>query len=431
MHPDDDGGERFELRWRGKRAAIEAARTPAVGALVPCPADSVDWAVTKHMVVEGDNLEVLKLLRPTHAGRVKLIYIDPPYNTGNGFVYPDSFDHGDWLNLMYPRLGLAREMLRDDGVIFISLDDNEAANLKLICDEIFGPQNFIATICHKARASVSNDRIISANHNLIALYARDKSAVFAARARFGLEPELEGYVLEDARGKYKLAPVDGPGGAAKGNPFYTFEGVTGFFRFSEQTMREKWNAGTVVKTGNGLQQKYYLTAAAQSRRTDTTWWDDKLYTSTATARLNALMGAEVFKSPKPTELVRRMLRLWVRDDGDLVLDFYAGSGTTGHAVLEQNALDGVRRDYLLVQLPEPLLPGNRHQASAARFCDESGKPRLLTELTKERLRRAAARLRAEHPGGRADTGFRVFKLQTPGAEPAPAPVAGADLPDIR
>ncbi|CAN5430916.1 hypothetical protein BH09PSE5_BH09PSE5_14740 [soil metagenome] len=408
------------MNWRGKSAARRLADTPTSGVLVPCPADSLDWDSTQHLLIEGDNLDAMKLLLPSHAGRVKLIYIDPPYNTGNGFVYPDTLDHSAWLSMMYPRLVLAHRMLRDDGVMFVSLDDNEAANFRLMCDEIFGEENFIATICHKARASVSNDRIISANHNLIALYARDKATVFARRAGFGLEPDLEGFVLEDERGRYKLAPVDGPGGASKGNPYYSFEGVAGFFRFSEQTMREKWNDGLVVKIGNGLQQKYYLTGAEGSRKTDTTWWDDKLYTSTATGRLNALMGADVFKSPKPTELIRRMLRLWARDDGDIVMDFFAGSGTTGHAVLEQNAADGIGRRFVLVQIPEELIEANRHQKVAALYCDRIGKPRTIAELTKERLRRAATKLRSAATDVTGDTGFRVSKLIFP-TPPRPIP----------
>jgi len=402
--------ERYELTWRGKRDAIRLAQSPAIGSLMARPEDSLDWDTTLNRMIEGDNLDVLKLLAPSYAGTVKIIYIDPPYNTGNGFVYCDTYDHSDWLSMMLPRLVLARQLLRDDGVIFVSLDDNEAANLRVLGDEIFGEQNFIATICHKARASVSNDRIISTNHNLIALYAKNKSTIFEARARFGLEPDLDGFNLSDERGPYKLVPVDGPGGAAKGNPFYTFEGVTGFFRFSEQTMRKKWNAGTVVKTGNGLQQKYYQAGAEQSRRTDTTWWDDKLYTSTATARLTSLMGAEVFKSPKPTELIRRMLRLGARDDGDLILDFFAGSGTTGHAVLEQNAADGVARRFIVVQRPEPLDESNKFQKTAATYCDRLGVPRVISELTKERLRRAACKVRSEHPVRRIDTGFRVHRL---------------------
>lgn len=434
-----DAEEKYGLNWHGKRRARQLALTPSTGTLRPRPEESVAWDTTNNMMIEGDNLEVLKLLQKSYAGKVKLIYIDPPYNTGKDFVYPDNFQdnikqyleltgqvengqkvstnseasgrfHTDWLNMMYPRLKLARNLLSDDGVIFISLDDNESSNLKKICDEIFGEENFIANICHKARASVSNDKIISSNHNIITLYAKSQATVFARRDRFGLEPNLDGFDLVDQRGAYKHVPVDGPGGAAKGNPYYTFEGVTGYWRFSEQTMRQKWNDGYVVKIGNGLQQKYYLSDAKESRKTDTTWWDDGMYTSTATARLKSLMGGEVFNNPKPVDLVRRMLRLWARNDGDLVLDFFAGSGTTGQAVMEQNAVDGVKRNFILVQLPECLSVDNSDQKSAAQYCVSNGFETSIAELTKERLRRAAVQVSLEHSLTKSDLGFRVFAL---------------------
>lgn len=219
-----DADEKYGLNWHGKRRARQLALTPSTGTLRPCPDESVDWDTTQNLMIEGDNLEVLKLLQKSYAGKVKLIYIDPPYNTGKDFVYPDNFQdniknyleltgqveggqkissnteasgrfHTDWLNMMYPRLKLARDLLRNDGIIFVSLDDNEASNLKAIGCEVFGEENFIATICHKARASVSNDKIISSNHNLIALFAKNKEEVFAKRDRFGLEPNLDGFDL--------------------------------------------------------------------------------------------------------------------------------------------------------------------------------------------------------------------------------------------
>ena len=202
---------------------------------------------------------------------------------------------------------------------------------------------------------------------------------------------------EDERGRYKLAPVDGPGGAAKGNPRYEFLGITGFYRFSKETMQRMYDAGRIVKAGNTLQQKIYLADVADARRTDTTWWDDRLYTSTATARLKELMGGSYFASPKPVELVRRMLRLWAREDGDIVLDFFAGSGTTAHAVLAQSAEDGVRRRFVLVQRPEPCPP--RSEAARAGFA-------TIAEITRERIRRAIAAL----PPGEGDRGFRALKL---------------------
>lgn len=434
-----DAEEKYGLNWHGKRAARQLALTPSTGTLRPCPGESVDWDTTKNLIIEGDNLEVLKLLQKSYAGKVKLIYIDPPYNTGKDFVYPDDFRdgvknylditgqsddgralssnseaggrfHTNWLNMLYPRLKLARSLLANDGVIFVSLDDSESSNLRKICDEIFGEENFIACICHKARASVSNDKIISSNHNIITLYAKNKSEIFANRDRFGLDPNLEGFNQQDERGAYKYAPVDGPGGAAKGNPYYTFEGISGYWRFSESTMREKWNAGLVVKVGNGLQQKYYLSDAKESRKTDTTWWDEGMYTSTATSRLKELMGGEVFNNPKPVDLVRRMVRLWARTPGDIVMDFFAGSGTTGHAVMEQSMEDLCQRRFILVQLPEPLSFDDADQSTAAKYCQQLGKPANIAELTKERLRKARSKLSNNRSGDMVDQGFRVYRL---------------------
>ena len=422
--------ESFGLSWPGKRDAICAVQLPARGTLEPVPGEGVDEETTRNVVIEGDNLEVLKLLRETHAGRVKLIYIDPPYNTGNDFVYDDDFSesleaytrrtataiddttaddsdhrsdgrhHAKWLSMMYPRLSVARALLAENGVIFISIDDAEVAHLRLIMNEIFGEDQFIAHICHKARASVSNDKIISSSHHHILLYARDFARVFAERRDFGLPPDLDGFDLEDEHGPYKLVPVDGPGGARKSNPYYEFLGVTGYFRFSRETMQRLYDEGLVVKRGNSLQQKYYKSKAAQSRRTDTTWWDDGYLTSTATARLGKLMGASVFENPKPVELIDRMLQLWVRD-GDTVLDFFAGSGTTGAAVVDRNRREHIRCAYILVQSPEPTRDPS--PARSAGF-------ECVSDITKERLRRVAARLRASATLGDADVGFRVLRL---------------------
>jgi adenine-specific DNA-methyltransferase len=437
-----DAEEKYGLNWHGKRQARQLALMPSTGTLRPCPKDSVDWDKTQNLMIEGDNLEVLKLLQKSYSGMVKLIYIDPPFNTGKDFVYPDTFQdsirnyleltgqtgddgrkltsnveasgryHTDWLNMMFPRLRLARNLLRDDGVIFISIDDNEVDNLRRVCDEVFGEENRIAIICHKARASVSNDKIISSNHNFILLYARNGALIFEARARFGLEPDLNGFERRDAKGQFKYVPVDGPGGGAKGNPHYTFLGVTGYFRFSKERMQRMHDEGLIEKVGNGLQQKYYLEEAKESRKTDTTWWDEKFYTSTASARLKDLLDGDPFDSPKPVELVQRMLELWVRDDGDVVLDFFAGSGTTGHAVMVQNAGDKKKRRFVLVQLPEPLDINNKDQKTAAEYCDRIKKPRTIAEVTKERLRRAGKVVAEDNALFAGDTGFRVFRLAT-------------------
>ena len=428
----ENAEERYSFNWNGKAAARRIAQTPSTGTLRPCPAESVDWDTTQNLFLEGDNLEVLKLLQKSYHAKVKMIYIDPPYNTGKEFIYPDNFHdnldtylqytgqkdadgrkfgtnadtsgryHTNWLNMMYPRLKLARNLLRDDGVIFISIDDNEVHNLRKIGDEIFGEGNFIGNICHKARASVSNDKIISSNHNHILLYAKNGNIVFENRKSFGLNPNLDGFDKEDEKGKYKYTPVDGPGGARKGNPYYTFEGVTGFFRYSEETMRDKFNRGLVVKVGESLQQKYYLEDAKNTRKTDTTWWDEKLYTSTATTRLKDLMDGDYFTNPKHVDLIIRTLTLSTVTD-DLVLDFFAGSATTAHAVMKLNAEDGGNRRCISVQLPEPC--DDKSEAYKAGY-------KTIAEISKERIRRAAKKIAEENSEYKGDLGFKVFKLDS-------------------
>lgn len=426
--------EHYELLWAGKAAARREIQKTTSNTLLPAASNPLR---APHMLIEGENLEVLRVLQKSYHGKVKMIYIDPPYNTGNdSFVYPDDYSetldeylkrtgekneagylskqslwkknskesgqyHSVWLSMMYSRLYLARNLLRDDGVIFISIDDNEAANLRLLCDEIFGAENFIATICHKARASVSNDKIISANHNFILLYAKNYEEIFKQRSQFGLKPDLNGFNLTDERGSYKYAPVDGPGGAEKGNPHYTFEGVTGYWRFSEKKMREMWNEGLVIKVGSGLQQKYYLEQAKNSRKTDTTWWDQKFFTSTATSRLKDLLGIDAFSNPKHVDMIKRMIELWARGDNDLVLDFFAGSGTTAQAVMELNLEDGGNRQCICVQMPE-LLEENSEAYKAGY--------RTIADITRARIDKVIAKLKDEHPDKTADLACAHFTL---------------------
>jgi adenine-specific DNA-methyltransferase len=426
--------EHYELSWAGKAAARREIQKTSSHTLLPSATNSPN---AQHMLIEGENLEVLRVLQKSYYGKVKMIYIDPPYNTGNdSFVYPDDYSetieeyqkragekneagylnkqslwkknskesgqyHSAWLSMMYPRLYLARNLLSDDGVIFISIDDNEASNLKLICDEIFGAENFISTICHKARASVSNDKIISSNHNFILLYAKNYDTIFSNRAQFGLEPDLTGFDMIDERGAYKYAPVDGPGGAAKGNPFYVFEGVSGYWRFSETRMRQMWVEGLVIKVGGGLQQKYYLDHARNSRKTDTTWWDNKFFTSTATARLKELFGLDIFSNPKHVDLIGRMLSLCVRNSEDIVLDFFAGSGTTAHAVMELNLEDGGNRQCISVQMPELL--DEDSEAYKAGY-------RTIADITRARIDKVIAKLKSEQPEKTNDLACAHFTL---------------------
>lgn len=320
----DGDGEMYQFTWVGKNAARAEAAKPTDKTLRPVVEDSVDWDNTKNIYIEGDNLEVLKLLQRSYMGKVKMIYIDPPYNTGNDFVYHDDFAltaaeedfkagnvdelgyrfrknsdtngkfHSDWCSMIYSRLLVARSLLTEDGVIFISIGDDENANLIKICDEVFGEHNFIADICHKHRASVSNDRIISENHNHIAFYAKEINEVFAQQKNIGEDPVLDGFDREDDKGKYKLAPVDGPGGAKKGNPFYEFMGVEGYWRYSKETMQKLYDNGLLIVTENNLQKKYYEEQARQSRKKVTTWWDTDFLTSSATSYLQKLMGCKAF-----------------------------------------------------------------------------------------------------------------------------------------
>lgn len=443
--------ERYQFTWPDKRNAIRLANAPTTDTLRPCREESVDFDNTQNLYIEGDNLEVLKLLRENYLGKVKMIYIDPPYNTGNDFVYNDDFAqtagdyvhnsgqedeegnrlvantesngrfHTDWLNMIYPRLKVAKDLLRKDGAIFISIGDDEEANLIKLCDEVFGEHNFIASICHKHRASVSNDRIISENHNHLVFYAKDFNTLYSNQKLIGEDPVLEGFNLTDEKGKYRLTPVDGPGGAKKGNPHYEFLGVEGYWRYSKETMQKKYNDGLIVRTPNGIQQKYYLEQARESRRTVTTWWDDDFLTSSATKALDELMGVKCFDNPKSVNLVLRCLKMMTFFDKDaVVLDFFSGSATTAHALLQLNALDDGCRKFILVQLPEePVENSVGWQAGYKNIC----------EIGKERIRRAGKKIVEDQEkkrmeeglfagsstgseAGPLDIGFRVLKLDS-------------------
>ncbi len=430
--------ERYQFTWPDKKKSILLANAPIAKTLRPCREDSVDFDNTENLYIEGDNLDVLKLLQETYLGKIKMIYIDPPYNTGNDFVYNDDFAesaedylansgqfdddgnrlsinsesngryHTDWLNMIYPRIKLAKDLLTEDGVIFISIDDNEVTNLTKICDEIFGAQNRIALICHKARASVSNDKIISQSHNTVMFYAKNALVLENNRKMIGIDPILEGFDLNDndGRGDYRLVPVDGPGGAKKGNPFYEFLGVEGYWRYSKETMQEKYNQGLIVKKGNNLQQKYFKSTAFNTRRTVTTWWDDTGLTSSATSRLKTFMGEASFDTPKPLELIDRMLRMITYDDNEaIIMDFFSGSATTAHALMEYNAENNGKRKYIMVQLNESI--NEKSEAYKNGYRD-------ITEIGKKRLTIAGSKIKEESPLTTADldTGFRVLKLDS-------------------
>ena len=424
--------ERYQFTWPDKKKTMALSNESVLLTLRPNIDKSINFQNTQNIYIEGDNLDVLKILQETYLDKIKLIYIDPPYNTGNDFVYNDDFSdeeyqyieksgqhdsvgnrlvantetngrfHTDWLNMMYARMRIARNLLASDGAIFISIDDNESMNLVKMMDEIFGDRNRIALICHKSRASISNDKIISPNHNTILFYAKDISKLEEKRKMIGLDPVLEKFDCDDndGRGEYRLVPVDGPGGAKKGNPHYEFLGVEGYWRFSKETMKAKYDEGYVVKKGNSLYQKYYKSVAEQTRRTTTTWWDDAGLTSSATSKLKKLMGETTFDTPKPVELIDRMLRMITFDDPEaIVLDFFAGSSTTAQAVMEYNAENNGKRKFILVQLPESV--------SEKTEAYENGY-RNICEIGEKRIKKVIDNIDNRN----IDLGFRVFELDS-------------------
>lgn len=290
-----------------------------------------------NLILKGNNLIALYALKDRYAGKVKLIYIDPPYNTGNdSFNYNDRFNHSTWLAFMKNRLEVAYDLLSEDGVIFISLDDKEAHYCKVLVDQIFGRENFIADICHKSRASVSNDKIISSSHNHLLMFAKNERIIFKSKQEYGIDPDLTGFNQIDDLGEYKLVPVDGPGGAKKGNPFYEVLGIKGYWRFSKEKMLELYAQGKVVKKGSSLYQKYYKEQARNKRKTITTWWDDNFLTSTATSDLKKIFeGQDVFNNPKNEKLLKRIIEFTTKEQ-DIILDFFMGSATTQAVAMKMN-----------------------------------------------------------------------------------------------
>jgi adenine-specific DNA-methyltransferase len=464
-----DSDEKFGLNWHGKRRARQLALTPSTGTLRPCKEDSVDWDTTKNLMIEGDNLEVLKLLQKSYAGKVKLIYIDPPYNTGKDFVYPDNFQdniknyleltgqvkggrkissnteasgrfHTDWLNMMYPRLKLARNLLRDDGVTFISIDEKEVQNLRFVCNEIFGEECFVAVItvlCNpKGR---SQDKYFATNHEYVVAYSKSVLPKgFFAISKEDDQIEAE-YPEEDEGGKYRLLELRNThrefGRHNRKNLYYPLfadddgevfiEEVDGLHKILpnwddgfegcwtwERPKAEKDIDLLVAQKVNGrwkIYRKGYANGA--DRMLKTILLDKSYYTERGQKEFNKLFNtkAKLFQSPKSPYLLAQLFQT-VTSDSDLILDFFAGSGTSGHAMMAQNTFDAGKRRYVLVQLPEPLDPENKDQKPAADFCKKLGKPLNIAELTKERLRRAGKKIKEENPMFAGDLGFRVFKL---------------------
>ena len=466
----EDGDEKYGLDWRGKRRARQLALTPSTGALRPCPEDSVDWDTTRNLMIEGDNLEVLKLLQKSYAGKVKLIYIDPPYNTGKDFVYPDDYRdnirnyleltgqidgenrklssntetsgrfHTDWLNMMYPRLKLARHLLRHDGIIFISIDDGELSTLRLVADEIFGEENFLACFVWKSRQNKDNRTVTGASvdHEYIICYG--------GKIR-GDERDQSQYTNpdNDSRGDWASANMVGIATAdRRPNLHYDLVNpMTGIsyrcpemgWRYDPNTMQRLISENRILwpDNPNGRpRRKTFLSEFGSQFTGFSTVIEDSVFTRDGTSDVNSLFDDRVFNFPKPVRLICNLIEQGSQGE-DIVLDFFAGSGTIGHSIIERNSSSGDNRRYILVQLPEPLDQRNREQKTAADFCDKLGKPRNIAELTKERLRRAAKKVKDENPAFAGDLGFRVFKLDSSNIrawEPTPDDLEGALIESV-
>ena len=441
----DVGKERYGMHWPGKADCFKTIQAPSLGTLLPCREESVNFDTTENLIIEGDNLEVLKLLQKSYLDKVKMIYIDPPYNTGNDFIYPDNYTeslqtyleytaqvdaegkkfstnteadgrfHSKWLNMMYPRLYLARNLLREDGLIFISVDDHEIDNLKKICNEVFGEHNFIASAAwQKAYTSNMTAQFISDTHDYILIYARDSDSAEVGRfARTTEQKEKFKNPDDDPRGPWKAENLSAGKYYSAGQ--FEIEGPTGkrflpppgrYWRCNEEQYKKWLEEGRITFGKDMLGRpmlKKFLSEVGDGL-TPNTWWKHEEFGSNkeASIELKGLFDGEApFDTPKPSKLTRRMLEL-VADNEALILDFFAGSGSSAHAVLDLNSQDSGNRKFILVQLPEPT--------------DRKDYP-TIADITKERVRRVIHKLNKEDDGKlplngeqTQDRGFRVFKL---------------------
>lgn len=450
-HVVDGLQERYQFTWPDKRRAILAANAPINKTLRPCREESVDFDNTENLYIEGDNLEVLKLLQETYLGKVKMIYIDPPYNTGNDFVYEDDFKqsaeeyidnsgqldeegnrlvtnterngrfHTYWLNMMYPRLKIAKDFLSEDGVIFISIDDNEVDNLRKICDEIFGESNFVACIVwQRTYAPISLKKHFSENHDFCIVYAKNIDS-FTMNLLPRSEKQNKDYKNpdNDPRGRWKIGNLTV--GPAVDKQIYEIIGPTGrsflppsgyCWRFTKDKFEQlrKDNRIWFGKEGNNSPVPKLFLSEVQNGVTPMTVWtfDEVGHSQEATRELRDLMGVAVFTSPKPIRYIQRILQIGSNQDS-LILDFFSGSATTAHAVMQLNAEDGGKRKFIMVQLPEVCAENSEaYKAGYKNVC----------EIGKERIRRAGKKIKEENPltTQDLDIGFRVLKCDSSNME---------------
>lgn len=441
----DDSPERYNFTWNGKRQAIKQANTPTTGTLLPNKEKSKDWDTTQNLYIEGDNLEVLKLLQKSYAGKVKVIYIDPPYNTGHDFVYKDNFKdsvdnyleqtgqvdeegnklstnsesngrfHTDWLNMMYPRLRLAKNLLKDDGVIFMSIDDNEAVNLKKIADEIFGENNFLAQVVwERAYAPINLKKNFSASHDYILVYGKNATIIESnGIVRTDRADNLYKNLDNDPRGLWRPDNLSvGPAVEANIYPITTPSGriveppAGRSWRLSPKAFRERLQDNRIWfgKNGDAVpSMKRFKSELRKQGITPMTIWkyEEVDHSQGATQKLQKLLGnKKYFNYPKPVKLIQRTIQLY-SDPDSIILDFFSGSATTAHAVMQQNADDGGSRKFIMVQLPE--------QTAENSTAYRDGYT-TIPEIAEERIRRAGKKILNENPDLKIDTGFKVFEL---------------------
>jgi len=442
--------EFYQMTWAGKTEAQREANKVSTGTLRPCKEESKDWNNTQNLFIEGDNLEVLKLLQKTYNGKVKMIYIDPPYNTGKDFVYKDNYKdnlsnyleltnqisdngkklstnsetdgryHSNWLNMMYPRLKLARNLMTEDGVIFISIDDNEQSNLKKICDEIFGEENFVSNIIWYKRYAASNDaKGIPSMHDHILMYQKSNLFERNLLPRTSKQDNLYKYDSNDGKGLWRSDNLTVK--TVSENYLYEIVNPTtkksylptqGRSWLTNRETIQKWiDEGRVFfgQKGDGAPQlKRYLNEVQQGIIPTSLWtYDEVGHTDFSRKELKSIFETSApFDNPKPTTLLRKIIQISCSSDS-LIMDFFAGSGTTGHSVMALNAEDGGKRKCISVQLPETT--DEKSEAFKAGFG-------TISEITKERLRRAGKLIISQNKDknyiDKLDVGFRVFKLDS-------------------
>lgn len=433
------GKERYGMTWPGKADCFKIIQSSSIGTLKPYREESVNFDTTENLFIEGDNLEVLKLLQKSYYGKVKMIYIDPPYNTGNDFIYPDDYKenlktylqytgqvdaegkkfstntdtegrfHSKWLNMMYPRLFLAKNLLSDNGIIFISIDDNEVSNLRKICDEIFGEENFIGCFVRRRRQSQANlSQNLSTIHEYVLCYAKNLT-ITLNKVLKSIKKDYYKNPDNDSRGQYVTMPCSNKGGAEYEITTPTGKKYIDEWRFKEETYNSLLQDNRIVfpRSGNGKPRyKLFLNEKMESGVIPNTWLDNLASNQEATRELKALFdGKVVLENPKPVGLIKFLLQLGTNKE-DIILDFFAGSSSTAHAVIDLNKEDSGNRKFIMVQLPE--ICNKNSEAYKAGF-------KTIADVGKERIHRVIKNIKKETDetlfnNNKLDLGFKVFKL---------------------